>query len=100
MHLFALCRRRLPIASLLGFRRPYTRVAHQHLVRTFGANRTALVCGDSGDTIPAWAASIEAADRFDAMFIDGGHVYSQALADLRNSRGSNTLLVATAAHPI
>lgn len=63
-----------------------------------------LVCGDSGATIPAFAASILTSKekpaatrsregpsssvdkRFDAMFIDGGHLYSQALADLRNSR--------------
>jgi len=63
-----------------------------------------LVCGDSGATIPAFAESMSTStetpgathsregssssvdERFDAMFIDGGHLYTQALADLRNSR--------------
>ena len=66
-----------------------------------------LVCGDSGATIPAFAASTSINadkttappndedsssmdERFDAMFIDGGHLYSQALADLRNSRRKYT----------
>ena len=41
------------------------------------------MCGDSAETLPAHTETSPA--KFDAIFIDGGHLYNQALGDLRNS---------------
>lgn len=44
--------------------------------------RHTLVPGDSRETVPAWEWPL-----FDLMFVDGGHDYEEAAADLRNSLG-------------
>jgi predicted O-methyltransferase YrrM len=69
------------------FFRKYTKPAHEHLKRIFG-NRTELICGDSGDTLPVYN---KPDGLFDAMFIDGGHLYSQARVDIEN--GASKLVV-------
>ena len=82
----------LPQASLTSFdicSWPYSKAAHNYLVDSFGSDRTELVCGDSAETIPQRAAKVAAgtADPFDAIFIDGGHLYNQALGDIFSSAG-------------
>jgi hypothetical protein len=48
--------------------------------------RHELVLGDSTETLPAYART-HPATRFDLVFIDGGHDYEVARADLRNFQG-------------
>ena len=47
--------------------------------------RHTLICGDSRETVPAFAHSNPDL-RFDLVFIDGGHDYEVARADLANMR--------------
>src|ERR1022692_207218 len=47
--------------------------------------RHALVLGDSRETIPRYSAEYQGAT-FDLIFIDGGHDYDVAVADLLNCR--------------
>ena len=50
-----------------------------------GAPRSQLVCGDSQTTIPAHGHLIGAEEPFfDALFVDGGHFFHQALGDLQH----------------
>eukprot|EP00614_Pseudopedinella_elastica_P002966 CAMPEP_0172610922 /NCGR_PEP_ID=MMETSP1068-20121228/30665_1 /TAXON_ID=35684 /ORGANISM="Pseudopedinella elastica, Strain CCMP716" /LENGTH=471 /DNA_ID=CAMNT_0013414753 /DNA_START=90 /DNA_END=1506 /DNA_ORIENTATION=+ len=78
----------LPQVSLTSFdicSWSYGQKAHAHLVEQFGAERTQLVCGDSAQSVPAYASDRNN-PRFDAIFIDGGHLYPQALLDIRQAR--------------
>lgn len=62
----------------------YVSAAKQFIDRDF-PGRHELVLGDSTITVPQYrpAGSL---DRFDLAFIDGGHEYGVAAADLRNCR--------------
>jgi predicted O-methyltransferase YrrM len=86
---------------------PYTRVTSFELlynksnetgkkfIDTMYPDRHTLLIGDSRVTIPEYIAS-EAAQKFDLIFIDGGHSYEVAAADLRNCRelaGDHTIVV-------
>lgn len=68
------------------FERKYTRPAHAHLVSLYGS-RTELICGDSAVTVPAHVPPI---DKYDAVFVDAGHVYSQARSDIAFSASKIT----------
>jgi predicted O-methyltransferase YrrM len=62
----------------------YTSAAKWHLDRMF-PRRHRLIIGDSVQTVPQFHARHPGL-RFDLIFIDGGHLYDTALADLRNMR--------------
>lgn len=67
----------------LGYFR-YTTPAKRHLDQMF-PGRHWLVLGDSVDTVPRFRAMYPRI-LFDLIFIDGGHLYDTAMADLRNMR--------------
>jgi predicted O-methyltransferase YrrM len=60
----------------------YVTRAKQYIDKTFPGRHT-LVIGDSRQTLPAYHAT-HPAEVFDLAFIDGGHEYDVARADLRN----------------
>jgi predicted O-methyltransferase YrrM len=60
----------------------YVTRAKQYVDRTFPGRHT-LVIGDSRETVPRYYAEQHTAD-FDLAFIDGGHDYDVARADLVN----------------
>lgn len=67
---------------------PATRIAKQMIDKEFPGRHT-LICGDSTITVPAYAQ--EHPDvRFDVVFIDGGHQYETARADIANMRALST----------
>jgi predicted O-methyltransferase YrrM len=45
--------------------------------------RHSLIVGDSRETVPAWTG-----ERFDLLFVDGGHDYETVRADLANAPGA------------
>lgn len=62
----------------------YVHAAKMHVDTTF-PDRHKLVLGDSQDSLPMYAQS-NPIDRFDLIFIDGGHDLEIARADLENAR--------------
>jgi len=72
----------------------YTTTAKRHLDRMF-PGRHRLILGDSVHTVPQFHARHPGL-LFDLIFIDGGHLYDTAMADLRNMRSfahAGTVLV-------
>jgi len=63
---------------------PYVKTA-KRMIRRHYQGRHRLVIGDSTVTIPAYARE-HANTRFDLIFIDGGHAYRTAKADILNMR--------------
>jgi predicted O-methyltransferase YrrM len=59
----------------------YVKVAKE-FIDTFYPNRHTLILGDSTKTIPKYESNI----KFDLIFIDGGHSYDVARADLLNCK--------------
>jgi predicted O-methyltransferase YrrM len=62
----------------------WTGIAKELIDKQFPGRHT-LVCGDSRDTVPKFRANNPEL-RFDLVFIDGGHSYEVAKADLLNMR--------------
>ncbi|MCP9625242.1 class I SAM-dependent methyltransferase [Nocardia otitidiscaviarum] len=72
----------------------YVTAAKNYIDAMFPGRHT-LILGDSTQTVPAFQASNEVSS-FDLVFIDGGHSYEVAKADLQNMRslaGTDTVLV-------
>ena len=68
-----------PPVSIVSFdicRHGYTVPAYEQLRDTFGVARLRLVCGDSLESVPRFVDDGGGA-RFDAVLIDGGHLYHQ-----------------------
>ncbi|OMC19298.1 hypothetical protein A5736_13305 [Mycobacterium sp. SP-6446] len=61
-----------------------TRAAKQLIDKNFPGRHT-LICGDSRETVPEYAKRHPGL-RFDLVFIDGGHDYEVAKADLLNMK--------------
>jgi hypothetical protein len=57
----------------------YVKVAKEYIDKRFQTQHT-LILGDSTVTVPTWDSKI----KFDIIFIDGGHEYLVAKADLEN----------------
>ena len=73
----------------------YTGVAKRFIDNTFPGRHT-LIIGDSRITVPAYIDLLQKVDRFDVIFIDGGHTYECASSDIRNCRslaGPRTILI-------
>ncbi|SIS18687.1 class I SAM-dependent methyltransferase [Williamsia sterculiae] len=62
----------------------YSTPAKRHIDDEFPGRHT-LIVGDSTRTVPEFADTAENAT-FDLIFIDGGHTYEVAIADLRNMK--------------
>jgi hypothetical protein len=62
----------------------YGRRAAAYVERRFGAERFAVVWGDSRTTVPAYARQRGYSFECDVVHIDGNHDYEYALADLRS----------------
>lgn len=62
----------------------YVSAAKKHIDDEFPGRHT-LIAGDSLETVPRFADS-EPDRRFDLIFIDGGHTYDIARADITNMR--------------
>ena len=72
----------------------YVTMAKEFMDREFPGRHT-LVPGDSRETVPRFAEQGQNIP-FDLIFIDGGHTYEVAAADIRNMRAcadENTLVV-------
>lgn len=67
---------------------PATRVSKAMIDKEFPGRHT-LVCGDSTVTVPEYARD-NPDIRFDVVFIDGGHDYQTAKADITNMRALST----------
>ena len=59
----------------------YVKVAKEYIDKTY-PNRHTLIIGDSTKTIPNYKTDI----KYDLIFIDGGHLYEVAKADLLNCK--------------
>ena len=59
----------------------YVKVAKEYIDKTY-PDRHTLILGDSTKTIPKYETDI----KFDLIFIDGGHSYEVARADLMNCK--------------
>lgn len=76
-----------PAARVVSFdlvEHGYTKTAKQLVDRKFPGRHT-LVAGDSTQTVPRFARENPGL-RFDLVFIDGGHSYEVARADIANMR--------------
>ncbi|ORM38018.1 class I SAM-dependent methyltransferase [Williamsia sp. 1135] len=62
----------------------YVSAAKKHIDEEFPGRHT-LIAGDSLETVPQFGDS-EPDQRFDLIFIDGGHTYDIARADITNMR--------------
>jgi hypothetical protein len=89
----------LDIALSLCFPQTTARMSI-HTARKFVQHRYprrhSLILGDSTVTVPAYRELPGAVGQFDVVFIDGGHSYDVARADLRNCReyaDENTILI-------
>jgi predicted O-methyltransferase YrrM len=67
---------------------PWVETAKTLIDKQFPGRHT-LICGDSRITVPEYKASHPSA-KFDLVFIDGGHGYEIAKADLLNMRELST----------
>lgn len=67
---------------------PAGRIAKASIDKKYPGRHT-LVGGDSRDTVPKYAANNPDV-RFDVVFIDGGHLYEIARADIDNMRALST----------
>src|SRR6516225_4223704 len=63
----------------------YIKKVKEIIDTTYGYSRHALILGDSRLTIPAYAHDNQMV-KFDLVFIDGGHAYNIAIADIMNMR--------------
>ena len=63
---------------------PWVETAKTLIDKQFPGRHT-LICGDSRNTVPEYKAS-NPTTKFDLVFIDGGHSYEVAKADLLNMR--------------
>lgn len=61
----------------------YVRFAKKYIDTTY-PNRHTLILGDSRTTIPMYVDNNTAGNKFDIIFIDGGHDYEIAKADMEN----------------
>ncbi len=71
---------------------PYTRVGVEFMKKKFG-DRFEFVEGDSRTQVPKYAVTHH--EKFDLIFIDGGHTFECCTADIRNCQSlahKNTLL--------
>ena len=72
-----------PNCNLLSFdigEHDYVKVAKEFIDKTY-PNRHTLILGDSTKTIPKYDTT-----KYDLIFIDGGHSYEVAKADLQNCK--------------
>lgn len=72
----------------------YVQSAKEYIDKVY-PNRHTLVLGDSRETIPKYIQD-HPGEKFDLIFIDGGHTYEIAKSDLENCRHlahSNTIVI-------
>jgi len=62
---------------------PYIKAAKEHIDEMFPGRHT-LIIGDSTITVPEFAR--EVAEKFDLIFIDGGHTFAVAMTDIINMK--------------
>lgn len=73
----------------------YVLHAKEYMDKTYPA-RHELILGDSMQTVPEFIAANGANTKFDVIFIDGGHTYDLAKADLTNCKNlahPNTIVI-------
>ncbi len=73
---------------------PYVRFAKEY-IDSFYPDRHELILGESEKSVPFFAKQ-HSGIKFDLIFIDGGHAYQTAIADLKNCKlfsHENTIIV-------
>lgn len=73
-----------PTSNVLSFdigEHDYIKIGKEYIDKTY-PNRHTLIIGDSTKTIPIYETTI----KYDVIFIDGGHSYEVAKADLLNCK--------------